>query len=57
MSHQQPLPMTPPDALESALIVAKLAFLTARTPLQRRKADARIQELKRELALAKRATD
>lgn len=52
VTHQHPLPMTPVDAIESALIVAGLALQTARTPSQRRHALERIDELRRERALA-----
>ena len=51
MTHQHPLPMTPVEAIEAALIVAGLALQTARTPTQRRHAMDRLQELKRERAL------
>ena len=54
VTHQHPLPMTPADAIESALILAILSHTTARTPLQRRKAMERVDELKREKALAER---
>ena len=57
MSHQHPLPMTPVEALDAALTVAKLAHLTAPTPLQRRKAMERIEELKREKAEVQRRHD
>lgn len=55
MTHQAPLPMTPSEAIESALIVAGLALQTARTPTQRRQAYDRILELKREQALIRAA--
>lgn len=55
MTHQSPLPLTPAEAIESALIVASLALATARTPTQRRHAFDRIQELKREQALIRAA--
>ncbi len=56
MSHQPPLP-TRVEAIEMALIIAILAHKTARTPTQRRKAYARIEELKREKQAAERAND
>ena len=55
MTHQTPLPLTPAEAIESALIVAGLALQTARTPTQRKQALDRIQELKREQALIRAA--
>ena len=55
MTHQAPLPLTPAEAIESALIVAGLALQTARTPTQRKHAMERIGELKREKALIEAA--
>ena len=54
MTHQHPLPMTPLDALESALTIAGLQLQMARTPRQVRQAMDRIDELKRERAAVER---
>jgi hypothetical protein len=52
--HQHPLPMTPIDAIESALIIAGLQLQMARTPREVRQAMDRIDELKRERAAVQR---